>query len=401
MNGHSMRFAYAALLAATLGSLCGVTNAQTAGKVIKLGTFAPETGANSGAYPIAQATSAFFKALNAAGGINGYTFDYVIMDDQYNPALTVSAVRKLVEQDEIFAIVDGVGTGPTLAVKPYLEAHKMPNIAPSTGAAAAAGPHTYLMEQDFTNEGAYQARYAAQQLTKNGKLAVLYQNDDVGKTYLKGVQYEAHQNSKIELTAIPFQLGTLDLTPAVSRAKQSGADVVIISATPQDFAPIIKAADALAYTPKWLSLNSAASSDILKQLPPTQTQNMYFSVWTALPGTPDVQEMNAALAKYYPSVRPSALTIQGWIPGTIFAEAFRRMTDGGKPPTREGLMAALDSFKGYSNSYIRNITYAPTPGIESPHLPRPHEAITKWGDGKLQLVTPFQEVPKVAGQPGQ
>jgi ABC-type branched-subunit amino acid transport system substrate-binding protein len=390
------------IAAAGLGGVApGMASAQSANKVIKLGTYAPETGANSGAYPIAQATSAFFKALNAAGGINGYTFDYVIMDDQYNPALTVSAVRKLVEQDNVFAIVDGVGTGPTLAVKPYLEAHKVPSVAPSTGTAAAAGPYTWMMEQDFTNEGAYQAAYAANQLTKNGKLAVLYQNDDVGKTYLKGVQHEAQQNSRIRLTAIPFQLGTLDFTPAVSRARASGADVVIISATPQDFAPIVKAADALAYTPKWLSLNSAASADILRQLPATQTQNMYFSVWTALPDTPDVQDMNQALARYYPKVRPSALTIQGWIPGTIFAEAFRRMTDGGKPPTREGLVAALDSFKGYSNSYIRNITYAPTPGIASPHLPRPYEAITKWTGSKLELVTPFQEVPKVPGQPGQ
>lgn len=401
MSSIRMKCAGAALLCLALGGVSGTVVAQPVGKVIKLGTYAPGTGANSGVYPIAQATSAFFKALNAAGGINGYTFDYIIMDDQYNPALTVSAVRKMVEQDQIFAVVDGVGTGPSLAVKPYLEAHKVPSIAPSTGAASAAGPYTWLMEQDFTNEGAYQAQYAASQLTKNGRIAVLYQNDDIGKTYLKGVQYEAQQNSRIQLTAIPFQLGTLDFTPAVSRARQSGADAVIISATPQDFAPIIKAADALAYTPKWLSLNSAASSDILRQLPPAQTQNMYFSVWTALPDTPDVQDMNAALARYYPSVRPSALTIQGWIPGTIFAEAFRRMTAGGKPPTREGLVAALDSFKGYSNSYIRNITYAPAPGIASPHLPRPFEAITKWSDGKLQLITPFQEVPKVQGQPGQ
>src|SRR6187549_789323 len=98
--------------AAALAMLPLARTASAQDKVIKVGGWGPQTGPNSSSYPIAVGTAAYFKALNAAGGINGYTFDFVLADDQYNPALTVSLMRKLIEQDNVFAIVGGVGTGP-------------------------------------------------------------------------------------------------------------------------------------------------------------------------------------------------------------------------------------------------------------------------------------------------
>jgi hypothetical protein len=111
--------------------------------------------------------------------------------------------------------------------------------------------------------------------------------------------------------------------------------------------------------------------------------------------------METALAKYYPDSKASSLTTLGWASGTIFGEAFGRMIKSGQTPTREALTDTLNNFVGYSNKTIRNITYKAAPGIESPHIPRPDEAIMKWNGNGFDLVTDFSEAPKVPGQPGQ
>jgi branched-chain amino acid transport system substrate-binding protein len=384
-----------ALLPAWRGAL-----AQSSGRVIKIGGWGPQTGPNSSSYPIAVGTAAFFKAVNAAGGINGYTFDFLLADDQYNPALTVSVVRKLVEQDEVFAIVGGVGTGPALAVRNYIEQKGVPNLMPHTSNAKVAGPHTFMLFPSAVNEGAFLARHAIQNLIKDKKLGFIYQNDDLGKPQVEGATYIAKQYG-VELISVPFQLNTVDFVPAVGRLAQTGVQAVLLSGATQVYAPIIKAADSLSFYPKWLAASYHGNPGILRTLPEKQQPNLMFSTFMPLPNSPEVKEMAAAVQKYYPNIAPSTLTIQGWIPGTVFAETFRRMTAGGKAPSREAFLSTLNQFKGYSNDYIKNLSYASAPGIDLPHVPRPYEAIMAWNGKELNIVTPFQEIPKVPGQPGQ
>jgi branched-chain amino acid transport system substrate-binding protein len=372
--------------------------AQT--KTIKVGAFGPETGPNAVTSVSLQGTAAYFKAMNDAGGIGGYTFDYVVIDDQYNPALTVNAARRLVEQEKVLALVNPIGTGPVLAVKDYLESKKVPSVGLTT-APSTAGPYHYLVGQDFVNEGAFQAQFAAKNLIKSGKLGIIYLNSDIGKSYLKGVEYFVSQSQGLELTQVPYQPNTLDFTPAVALLHSGGAETVIFSGSPNYFAPIIKAAEQLFYRPSWIGVSYHGSPDVLRQLPSEQTAGMHFVTYTAVPGTTDVADLEAALKKYYPETDVTSLTAQGWTGGTIFGEGFKRMVESGKEPSREALTEALNTFSAFSNSMIRNITYTEGPGIKSSHLPRPYEAVMEWKNDRLSIVVPFGEVAKVPGQPGQ
>lgn len=369
-------------------------------KRIKLGAFGPETGPNAISYASIQGSSAYLKMVNDAGGIEGYTFDYIVVDDQTNPALTVSAARRLVEQEQVFALVNSIGTASNLAVKNYLESKKIPNVGLAVST-RAAGPYNYIVSPDYTNEGAFQAKFAIEKLATDGKLAIIYQNDDIGKAYLKGAEYIAKQTGGVELIAVPFQPSTIDFTPAVATAQKSGASVVIMSGTPNFFAPVVKAAEGIAFRPQWLAASYHASPTVLRELSGEQTKNMHFVTYTAIPGTPDSAEMEAALKKYYPDSKASFLTTLGWSGASVFGEAFRRMVKAGHEPSQEALVASLNEFVGYTNSIIRNISYKAGPGIENPHIPRPHEAVMKWTGEGFELVSDFSEVPKVPGQPGQ
>lgn len=369
-------------------------------KRIKIGAFGPETGPNAVSYTSLQGTSAYFKAVNDAGGIGGYMFDFIIVDDQYNPALTVSAARRLVEQEEVLALVNPIGTGPVMAVKNYLESSEVPSVGLAVST-RAAGPYNFLLSPDYTNEGAFQAQFAIKDLVKDGKLAIIYQNDDIGKAYLKGAEYVVKEAGNVELVPVPFQQSTIDFTPAVGIAQQSGATTVIMSGTPNFFAPIIKAAEGLSFRPQWVAASYHGSPAVLKQLPAEQTANMHFVTYTSVPGTPDVAEIEEALKKYYPEASVASLTTLGWAAATIFGEAFKRMVEGGKEPSRAALTETLNQMEAYSNNIIRNITYKEGPDISSPHIPRPHEAVMKWNGTGFDLVSQFSEVPKVPGQPGQ
>jgi ABC-type branched-subunit amino acid transport system substrate-binding protein len=386
--------------AAALSALPVVRSGHAQARVIKIGGWGPQTGPNSSSFPIAVGTAAYFKALNAAGGINGYTFDFLLADDQYNPALTVSVLRKLIEQDDVFAIVGGVGTGPALAVRDYIEQKGVPNLMPHTSSTKVAGPNTFMLFPSAVNEGAFLARHAVQHQIKAKKLGFIFQNDDLGKPQVEGATFIANQ-SGVELFSVPFQLNTIDFVPAVGRLNQSGVEAVLLSGATQVYAPIIKAAESIAFHPKWLAASYHANPNVLRTLPEAQASNLFYSTFMPLPNSPQVKEMAEAVTKYYPNIPPSTLTIQGWIPGTVFAEAFRRMTANGAAPTKEAFIATLNQFKGYSNDYIKNLSYASGPGIESPHVPRPYEAIMTWTGKELALVTEFQEIPKVPGQPGQ
>jgi ABC-type branched-subunit amino acid transport system substrate-binding protein len=250
------------------------------------------------------------------------------------------------------------------------------------------------------NEGAFLARYAIKNWAKNKKLGFIYQNDDLGKPQVDGASFMAKEMG-VELVTVPFQISTIDFVPAVGRLHQANVEAVLLSGATQVYAPIIKAAESLAFTPKWLAASYHANPSVLRTLPAAQASNLFYSTFMPMPNSPAVKDMGEAVKKYFPNIPPSTLTIQGWIPGTVFAETFKRMTANGAAPSRESFVKALDSLKGFSNDYIRNLSYASGPGIESPHVPRPYEAIMTWNGTEMALVTDFQEIPKVPGQPGQ
>jgi ABC-type branched-subunit amino acid transport system substrate-binding protein len=404
---NTIGIAIAAVMSAGLSmSACGSTSNKTSSgsgstsKTIVLGADAPETGPSSSVLALASGADAYFKTIDAQGGINGYKFQYDIVDDQFNPALAVSAARKLVQQDQVFAMVGGVGTNTQLAISSFLQSQGVPNIGPASTDPNVANALTYMTVATATEDGAYQAQYAVNQLAGGKPVGALYENDSVGQPYLDAYNAVAAK-SNATMSAVSFATGATDFTAQVSRLKSSGASVVMIAGAASALLPAMKTADSLDYTPKWVVTAYDTTPALLASLPTRQRLNMYFSSAVPLSGTPATAEIDAAVQKYEPTIAAGNNTTVGWVTGSVFAEAFRQITNNGGAPTRPRLVAALNKLSNYSNAWVKDITYTASAEVKQPHVPRVAESMIGYVNGALAVVSPFTQPAKISSSGGQ
>src|SRR5258708_5085717 len=194
----------AAAVVVTAGAAPTATPGVTARTILLEGTF-PLSGPASGYAPIATAMKAYFSYANKLHGANGRQIVFKFDDDGYNPANTVTITHKYVEQDHAFALVGGLGTEPQQAVEAYLNQQKVPQLFVSTGATTfdrdwAVSPWTLGWQPDYEAEGAIYGKYAVKNFP-TAKLGVLYQNDDYGNDYLRGLKADLTQEHVTQILA--------------------------------------------------------------------------------------------------------------------------------------------------------------------------------------------------------
>ena len=158
---------------------------------IKIGDTKPYSGPASAYGTIGKAIAAYFDKVNAEGGINGRKVKFISLDDGYNPAKTVEQVRKLVEEDEVLFVFNPLGTPSNTAIQKYMNTKKVPQLFVATGATKWGDPKNFPWtmgwQPNYQTEGRIYAAHILE--TKpNAKIGVLYQNDDYGKDYLKGLE---------------------------------------------------------------------------------------------------------------------------------------------------------------------------------------------------------------------
>src|SRR5436189_4266085 len=158
---------------------------------IKVGNIMPYSGPASAYGVIGKTEAAYFNKVNAEGGINGRRIVFISYDDGYSPPKTVEQARRLVESDEVLLIFNSLGTAPNTAIQKYMNAKKVPQLFVSTGAAKWNDPKhfpwTMGWQPSYQSEGRVYAQYLIRN-HPNGKVAILYQNDDYGKDYVKGLK---------------------------------------------------------------------------------------------------------------------------------------------------------------------------------------------------------------------
>ena len=163
----------------------GVTDTE-----IKLGNTGPYSGPLSTASPIPKTMAVYFNMINSEGGINGRKINFISYDDAYSPPKTVEMTRRLVEDDGVLLIVGATGTPTNSAIWHYMTEHKVPQLFVSTGATKwddpKAHPWTIGWQPNYQSEGRIYAAYILKN-KPDGKIGVLYQNDDFGKDYVKGL----------------------------------------------------------------------------------------------------------------------------------------------------------------------------------------------------------------------
>ncbi len=234
-----------AALAAFLVTLAACGSSSTAvvatdvgvtATTITLGDTIAQSGPAAAYGTIAAAENAYFTYVNNQGGVNGRKIVFKVLDDGYNPAQTVPLTKQLVEQDQVFAMFDGLGTQSQTSVRDYLNAQKVPQLFVATGATTfmadfAQHPYTIGWQPPYQGEG----RIYAKDVIANhptAKIGVLYQNDDYGQDYLKGLTDGLGSNASMIIAKQSYDVTAADTASQLAALKASGADTLFLFTTP-------------------------------------------------------------------------------------------------------------------------------------------------------------------------
>jgi branched-chain amino acid transport system substrate-binding protein len=360
------------------GDKTGVTDTE-----IRIGTFTPQTG-GAAAYGLsARVIDAYFKKVNEEGGINGRKIKYIFEDDQYQAAKSLSAAKKLVEQDKIFAMIGNIGTANNLGVRDYLTENKVPNILFSTGSSALVTPPRkdwfgFLPTYPF--EAQVLVEFASKDL-KSKKVAIVYQNDGFGKDGQQAFA-KAAPGKGLEIVAeVPYETGATDMSAQALKVQQSGADTVYIMAVPQPGSVLLKEFDKLGYKPKML-LSFVLNDTSFFAATGRASDGIYTTNFTPLPDgdDPKLAEFRDFMKKNFPNEQASNFALWGYNAVSIFVEGLRR---AGKDLSRETMIAAMESFQNYNGTVIKDFTF----GGPNNRAPIKTMYVMQWKDGKFAKVS--------------
>src|ERR1700712_2715939 len=204
---------------------------------IKIGNIMPYSGPASAYGVIGKTEEAYFRKINAEGGINGRKINFVTYDDGYSPPKTVEQARKLVESDEVLVIFNSLGTAMNSAIQKYLNTKKVPQLFVATGATKWNDPKefpwTMGRQPNYQSETVIYAKYILKE-KPDAKIAVLYQNDDYGKDYLKGLKdgLGAKAASMIIIEE-SYETSEPTIDSHIVKLKSTGADVFVNITTPK------------------------------------------------------------------------------------------------------------------------------------------------------------------------
>ena len=230
---------------------------------IKIGNIMPYSGPASAYGVIGKTEEAYFKKINAEGGINGRKINFISYDDAYSPPKAVEQARKLVESDEALIIFNSLGTPSNSAIHKYMNAKKVPQLFVATGATKWNDPKefpwTMGWQPSYQSEGHIYAKYLLKE-KPGAKIAVLYQNDDYGKDYLKGLKDGLGEKAASMIIAEEsFETTEPTVDNHIVKLKSSGADVFVDIATPKFAAQAIKKVAEIDWKPLHILNNVSAS----------------------------------------------------------------------------------------------------------------------------------------------
>src|ERR1700730_6577936 len=219
----------------------GVTYAE-----IKIGTTTPYSGPASAYSAGAVSATAYFTMINEQGGINGRKINYISLDDAYSPPKTVEQIRRLIESDEVLFLVNPVGTATNMAVLKYVNQKKVPHLFIGSGATIFNDPEHYPWTMSWTphyaSEGEIYAKYILS-VKPDAKIAILSQNDDLGRDYLLGIKRGLGDKASTMIVAsLTYNTSDPTVDSQVVSLKASGADVFFILAVPKFSAQAIRKA---------------------------------------------------------------------------------------------------------------------------------------------------------------
>jgi branched-chain amino acid transport system substrate-binding protein len=312
--GHARSAALAVLLAASLASAASAQKKYDPGATdteIKIGNIMPYSGPASAYATIGKTEDAYFRKINAEGGINGRKINFISYDDGYSPPKTVEQARKLVEADEVLLIFNPLGTPGNSAIQKYMNAKKVPQVFVSSGAAKWNDPKNFPWTIGWQPSYQVEARIYAAYIRKNypGKtIGVLYQNDDFGKDYVIGLHEGlGDQANKLIVIEASYETSAPTVDSQVVQIKTANPDIFINVATPKFAAQAIKKVGELAWRPVHFLTNVSVSvGGVMKPAGYDNDQGILSASYLKDPkdprwkDDPAMNEWRAFMTKWYP-----------------------------------------------------------------------------------------------------
>ena len=382
----STRFLVALLIAGLAGlvvasgpaaqTVVGVTATE-----IKIGNTNPYSGPASAYGTIGKALGAYFKKVNDEGGINGRKITYITYDDQYSPPKTVEMVRKLVEQDNVLFVFQTLGTPSNTAIHKYMNMKKVPQLHVATGASKWNDPKNFPWTMGWQPNYQTEARIYAKNILQTRpdvKIGVLYQNDDYGKDYLKGLKDGlGDKAAKAIVAEVSYEVSDPTVDSQIVQLQASGANVFFNVGTPKFAAQAIRKAYDIGWKPVQY-LNNVSSS-IGAVLTPAGLEKSVGIITTAYlkdysdtqwANDPAVKRWESFMKKYYPAGDLNDISnMYGYTVARTLEQVLKQCGDN---LTRENVMKQAASMKGqYIDTLLPGITittsdndYAPIESVQ-------------------------------------
>jgi branched-chain amino acid transport system substrate-binding protein len=370
-----------AALALPAGGSSGGTPGVTA-KEIVIGGTVPLSGPASKFGTVGPGANAYFKYVNAHGGVYGRKIRYLYRDDGYDPSRTVDQTRELVQQDKVFAIFNTVGTEHNLAIRGYLNALKVPQIFGGTGSSAIGRgfkkyPWTMGYLPSFVGEGAIYGRYVVKHGPK-ARIAVLYENSDYGKDLLHGLERGLGRRASRIVAKASYEINDTDIASQIAKLRRSKADTFMLFALPQQAIGSFYQAYKLGWHPQiFVSAVSIEPSamGVARAATNGKETNGALSVAFVKDPTSPVWRKDKAVAlyrkimkRYFPGGRAS--DVYNWYGMTVAYSLVDALKHAGRDPTRESLRRAMTHMNERHNPFL-------LPGITVKTSPTNYFPITK------------------------
>jgi branched-chain amino acid transport system substrate-binding protein len=398
-----VRGAAAAAAAGLLGLACGSTQGTGTGPAnvpgvtdteITIGTTTPLSGPASAYAPISKGALAYYAYLNDKGGVNGRKITYKVYDDSYDPAKAVPLARQLVTQDNVFAVVQELGTPVNLATRDYLNQQKVPDLFVASGSSHwgadyKAYPWTTGLQPDYVSEAKI---YGKDILSKrpNAKIGILRQNDDYGQDYLNGLQQGLGSKAGSMIVDVEtYEATAADVVSQVATLKGKGADLFFVVATPKFAAQAIATAAKLGWKPAIYLNNVSAQIPVIKGAiaasTPDAAEGMTSTAYAKDPGDKakwasdaGMQLYMSVMAKYCQGCDPSDAT---YMSGVATAWTFQKVLEkaGKNGVTRDNIMKIVRSMNFTDSPFLLPGIAIQTSG--SNQFPITQEAIQHWQSG--------------------
>lgn len=302
----------------------------------------------------------YFKVVNDGGGIAGRKVRTVFYDDGFKPQDAVANTRKLVEQDGIFAVIAPQGTAPVVATLEYLESNKVPLLFPYQGSPVTRGKkYVFSGMTLYDRQSKMMIDYLAGQ-RKFKTFATLYQDDEYGKSFLTAFEKDLARHGAKMVATEPIKRGVTDVSAQMAKLRAAGPQVTFLVLTPGPGAQALKERQKIGWNDtllvssgpltdeRYLALAGEGAAEGVEGL----------SLWpdpltSDLPG---IKQYREAMQKYFAKNEPNRYSLAGYFAAMLFTDGAKR---AGKTLTRESLITALESIRGFDSGILPPLTIGP------------------------------------------